>query len=317
MRTVLLPAIFLSVLVATLAPATAQTGPCFAAFDGPNFLPGVTTGGPNLSIGIKSTNGTSTLLVFAAEVFTGGGSGSNGVAIWTHDAVNNRPGRPLGIGTFGLQNARIWQGANLTVPVLLSAGQDFWFVWSVQNGQFSSIERSNRTSGQPYRGSFDGGQTWNGPFVNYDWKLRLWCGPIGEVSTFGTACPGSARTQPRLGSSGAPSLGNPFSLHLTNALANSSAVAFLGFSDRVLGGSTPLPLHLGPFGATGCFVLIDLVADATLPTDPSGAASLNLVVPNSSALIGTVFFGQWIVADPAANTLGIATSEGGRFVIGS
>lgn len=294
-----------------------QSAPCLSAFDNPNYLVGTSMGGPNLLLGIKARNGASAVLLFGGEVFTGNVPGLNSLAIWTHDAANNRPGTQLGIANWNGPSSVGWQGANFAAPIALAAGQDFWLVWGPQNGAQISAERFNSTTGQQYRGSFDGGQSWNGPFVNYDWKYRLWCNPVGSFSIFGTSCAGSGRTRPTISASGTPSIGQGITISLSNALANAPARLFLGLSDQFTGGVVPLPYDLTPFGAPGCMIWVDLLAEAAMSTDGVGAASLNLTVPNVPALIGAEFFGQWMVIDAAANAMHLVTSNAVEILIGA
>ena len=67
----------------------------------------------------------------------------------------------------------------------------------------------------PYRGSFDGGMTWNGannganPWPANGWKLRLYCPyQTGTVTAYGTGKQGSGAIAPLQAVEGYPSLGN-------------------------------------------------------------------------------------------------------------
>jgi len=305
-------------LALVLAPSSgAQIPPCLSASDNANYLAGTSMGGPNLLLGIKLTNGPSALAVQAAEVFTGGVAGLNSLGIWSHDAANNRPGVDLATGSWVAPSTVGWKGVNLPAPVFLSAGQDFWLVWGPQNGSQISAEVRNTTTGQPYRGSFDGGQSWNGPFVNYDWKFRLHCNQIGGFSVFGQSCAGSGRTRPTLGLSGSSSIGQSCSVLLTNALPTTGATAFLGFSNTSWNGVNQLPFDMTLIGAPGCFVLVDLLVGASMLTDARGGASLTLSIPSSSALVGVTTYAQWAVVDASANALQVVTSNAGGILIGN
>ena len=298
-------------------PIAAQT-PCLAAGDNGTFLDNVSMGGPNLLVAIRLQNGSSPLLVFAAEIFSGERAGVNTIGIWSHDPVNDRPLADLGTSPFELATPNEFQGQNLPGPVPIGANEVFWLVWGPTNGAQTSAEVANQQTGQPYRGSFDGGQNWNGPFINYDWKYRLWCHPIvpGRFTAVGTGCPGSGRTFPSLGITAIPKVGQNLSITVARAPANSNAICFLGFSTTTWMGQIALPFDLTGLGAPGCSVLVDLRAGAALTTDAAGAAALPVSVPNQRSLLGMQFAAQWVVTDPAANALGLITSGGGLATIG-
>ena len=52
-------------------------------------------------------------------------------------------------------------------------------------------------------------------------------------------------------------------------------------------------------------------------TDPSGAATFSLPLPNQSALIATLLHTQCLVVDPAANPLGLSVSNAIRVIVGN
>jgi hypothetical protein len=314
-----------STILTTLALTSvlaAQGRPCFAASDNLIFDDGISTGGPNLLIGIKETSGNVPLTVFAIEVFTGERPGPNTLGIWSHDAAGDRPLQDLGTGSFSASSPNGWQGANLPTPVTIAPNTTFWLVWGPQNGAQTTIERRNPNgAGQVYRGSFDLGQSWNGPFTFYDWKYRLWCQPISNpgVDVFGAACPAGSRNQPRVAVGALPRLGATVDLSVQYMSSLPGAPAFLAFglSDQLWNGATPLPFDLGLLGAPTCSVLVDLAALVATQLDPSGAASYPLTVPNQPALLGGAVFAQWFLVDPQVNTLGFVTSQGVRLTVGS
>jgi len=120
--------------------------------------------------------------VSAAEVFTGEGTGTNSVAIWTHVAATNAPGVLLASGSWAMSSTNSWQGAALSTPVPLSAGTTYWFVWGCVNGSQASIDLPSTTAiTQPYRGSTNAGASWTGPFqsATRPWKFRVTCGTPG------------------------------------------------------------------------------------------------------------------------------------------
>jgi hypothetical protein len=185
--------LFTATLVASAAPfASAQTV-CHVENDGNNYNDNVFMGA--VLLGVEFT-APSSFSVNRIEVFTGEAAGNNSVAIWTHDSVNNQPGTPISTGVWSMSATDSWQGANLPSNAPIVSGTTYWMVWGVVGGSQASIDLPMVTLGQPYRGSFDNGQTWNGPFQFNDrhWKFRLY-GDCGGVSfCFGdgtqpTGCP--------------------------------------------------------------------------------------------------------------------------------
>jgi len=287
---------------------------CQADFDNPTYDSAVSMGGPNLLLAIK-TQATSTYAATRVEMFTGNGSGVNSVSLWSHDPVNNRPLAQLAIGSWNMMTIRGWQGANLTPPVFLTTGTDFWVVWGCINGSQASTA-GNGAGAQPYRGSFDGGASWNGPFTSRQWKYRIWCdGPPGQHEVFGTSCSGATRIRPVLGWSGVPNLGSTFTLLLDRAPANSFAILAVGDSNTNYLGN-PLPFSLAGLGAPGCSVQAAPVSTTFVPTDGVGQASVTLNMPNLALLFGLQFYDQWLVLDAGANALGLLATNGGAGIVG-
>lgn len=77
-----------------------------------------------------------------------------------------------------------------------------------------------------------------------------------------------------------------------------------------------LPIDLTPFGAFGCKVYTDWFVQTPLAADNAGQGRVDLTVPASPDLSGTVLHTQLFVADPAANRLGLSVSGGGRIIVG-
>jgi hypothetical protein len=93
----------------------------------------------------------------------------------------------------------------------------------------------------------------------------------------------------------------------------------LGTSNRWFGG-VPLPFDLTAHGAPGCFLYTDWLLLSAHVTDwrlPSlvGEAHLELPLPLDPSLLGATLFSQWLFIDPAANRLGLETSQGVRATI--
>lgn len=307
----LVPAILATALA--LAALPAQAAVVHADFDNPFFADNVSMGGPNLLVGIQTTIPT-TFVATRIEMFTGEGSGSNSVALWTHDPVLNQPQTQLGSGSWEMGNTNGWQGALLSPPIVLTAGDVVWLVWAPQNGSQASVQ-GGVAGAQPMRPSFDGGATWLGPFQTDEWKFRIWTGTAGHYEVFGAGCAGTAGT-PRLSWFGLPMAGSSFDVRLDGAPASTFAILAVGDSNT-MAGSVPLPLPLTALGAPACSLLTSFPVTLTVAVDAAGNASMTLPLPPNPSIAGLPFFDQWFVLDPPANAFGFTVSNGGAAIVGA
>ncbi len=163
------------------------------------------------------------------------------------------------------------------------------------------------------------------PDGNYDsfwrWVSHVWASSIaapqgllisgdGAILGFLTPSQGAA---PLLGGSGSPHLGGEYVLDLSQAPAGAGALALFGLSNAAWGGAA-LPLALP--GAPGCALLGSPDLALPLIADPMGRASLPVNVPFNPWLIRQQLYHQMVVLDPAANALGVTTSNGLRVLLG-
>ena len=303
---------FLFAVALVSVPLVAQAQIEHANFDTFTYLNNTSMGGPNLLLAIKTTIPTS-FVATRVEVWTGEGVGANTLALWSHDVAGNRPLAPLASGSWSMGVTNSWQGAPLTTPLALSTGQDVWVVWGCVNGAQSSIQGTG-AGAQQYRGSFDGGQTWNGPFQSNQWKFRIWSGVAPHVTAFGAGCQGGAGT-PRASWFGSPLAGTSFDVLLDRALPSTVAALVLGDSNTVYG-TLPLPLSLATLGAPSCSLLTSVVATLGSGVDVTGQAVLPLAIPANPALAGFPFFAQWFCLDVAANAFGLTFSNGIEATVG-
>ncbi len=167
-----------TVLALDLLVSIGAAQACYAENGGNAFDPATSMGGPNLLLGIRFT-APSGITASGVEVFTGIGSGTNTIGIWSHNAGSNQPGTNLGTGSWSMTGAPNWQGATLPTPIALTAGATYWIVWGPQNGAQASVEPVTSTASiQPYRGSFNAGASWSGPFQSLAWKFRIICNVV-------------------------------------------------------------------------------------------------------------------------------------------
>ncbi len=134
---------------------------------------------------------------------------------------------------------------------------------------------------------------------------------------FGAGCPSSAGTAVMsAGNNTAPWLNESLLIEVAG-LPNRGNPTFLllGFS-RDFWGAIPLPFDLAILGATGCALRVS--AELTVPmVNLNGTARQSLPIGSDPFLVGASFFTQAFVVDPAANQLGIATSNACQARIGS
>jgi hypothetical protein len=104
-----------------------------------------------------------------------------------------------------------------------------------------------------------------------------------------------------------PLLGGTMDVVIGNVPSPSLGVLALGWSSTI-SSFGPLPLDLASYGAPGCFLRVATDLPALL-LGVAGTAAYSLHVPNSLSLLGLRLHTQALVADPAANALGIVASD--------
>lgn len=121
---------------------------------------------------------------------------------------------------------------------------------------------------------------------------------------------------PRLFSTNTPQINDSFRVRVEQARASTPGLMLLGFSATSWSG-LPLPLDLSVLGAGGCELLVS--PDLVLPfaTTASGTGFVVYDVPNDLYLLNLAFYNQAMIAEPSANALGYAFSNGGAAVVGN
>lgn len=180
-----------------VAIKTGGSQPASAACDGQNYnsdsvLPSNTcTGGP---LEAFTWFPAATETISRVEIFTGFPSGEtrlpNRLAIWSDDGGS--PSKPLAAlsstDPFNVVSTNSWQGANLTTPITVTAGQKYWVVWDPDVSQTCSSSADPAGTHLAYwassSGTVDGEASWLGPFgqpynnqVVDRWKFRMYCEP--------------------------------------------------------------------------------------------------------------------------------------------
>ena len=285
-----------SLLLLFLASSLAAQQQCAARNDDGTLVTNTTMGGPNLSLGMRLV-AESNYTITAIQVQTGLLDGAGTMAIFSHDAANDRPNLNVsGDGAYTQSSVISWQGAVLPTPIPVTLGQVFWVVWSMPNG--SRTPWSTNTVGDvPYRGSFDGGQTWNGqnngasPWPPKLYKVRLFCpyttnpiqpvgqGKIGEVGV------------PRIEVTGWPALSNELDINLRQSAPASPAVLAIGTQAQF---QVPgiADVYVNP-------IVTLLVTTSGTAGRGIGTAGLPLIIPRLGAR-GFPLAMQWFVIDALA-----------------
>lgn len=285
-----------NILLLTLANIVPAQQQCASRNDDGTLVTNTSMGGPNLLLGMRLV-AEGNYTVSAIQVPTGLVSGPGSMAIFDHDAVNDRPNQNVsGSGIYTQSNVIAWQGASLPTPIAVTAGQVFWVVWGMPNG--SRTPWSTNTVGDvPYRASFDGGLTWNGqnngatPWPAKPYKIRLFCpyltNPILSVG------------QGKLGAVGVPTIevtgwsaqSNELGVILNQAAPASPAVLAIGTQTQF---QVPgiADVYVNP-------ILTVLVTTTGTAGRDIGTASLPIPIPSLGAR-GFPLAVQWFVIDPLA-----------------
>lgn len=287
----------LAVLVAAGTPKTQKQ--CVETFATHPLNSNTTMGGPNLLLAMKLT-APRDLRLAAAQVQTGLRAGPASMAVHAHDSSGDRPGASLsGTGAYR-QTARIaWQGAKFPRVVSLRKGTVFWLVWGMPAG--SRTPWGVPSAGTiPYRGSFDGGKTWNGanggrqPWPPKSFKIRLFCDAVVvPVRTIGTSKPGRGGVAPTQRLLGWPVNGNELGVLLERGAPG--VPAFL-----VLGPPANLPAPpLGTLWANPSIVVPQSTSGSSRSGPGTGEALVTVPLPDGYG-VGFTFATQWVLLDPAA-----------------
>lgn len=103
--------------------------------------------------------------------------------------------------------------------------------------------------------------------------------------------------------------GRPWIARATGASPGSIVVLAAGTMDSGPWGGFVLPQDLGPVGAPGCVLGIDVAATWYTLALGDGSAQFPFVLTNSPAVLGEWIRFQAAVLDPPANALGLVTSQ--------
>jgi len=154
----------------------------------------------------------------------------------------------------------------------------------------------------------------------------VWDRVRAAMDSWGDYVPGSITALPGAGCAGTagvplqecasiPDLEETVVYSLDDAPANGVAVTMFGFSSTNWSG-VPLPVDLAPIGAPGCILRTDPSIMLAGLVSSSGILRTPIVIGTDTALIGAVWFSQFLVLDPPANAFGMTVSNALRTQIG-
>lgn len=139
-------------------------------------------------------------------------------------------------------------------------------------------------------------------------KLEI-CFDLAASDAYGRGCPGSNGT-PTLSFTGSARAGMNLNMQVGNGpTANTSMMMTIGR----LGSSIT---DLTPYGMPGCRNYPIWSVISVLPLN-GGSASLPMTMPNYPSAIGAVYWFQFFIYDPPANTLGFSATPVARVMVGS
>ena len=205
----------------------------------------------------------------------------------------------------------VWNDIDLQTPfIYVGAGNVVVDCVVLGRTGSSSSTRRDATNHRVYVGGYTGQLTGTDGGLGA-FKIRLITGDA-TTWTFGTGCVGSNSQIPALSFTGNSKLGSTLGVNLANALA--SKLVFLNIGTSSAGPIFPFDMAL--FSAPGCMIYHDGLITVGLVTTTNGTALLNLGVPNDPGVTGLKLYFQFGNQDPAANGLGLTTSNYGRILVG-
>ena len=103
--------------------------------------------------------------------------------------------------------------------------------------------------------------------------------------------------------------GRPWVVRAHHAEPGDVVVLALGSQESGAWAGMQLPQDLSVVGATGCFLSIDVAASYYGSAASDGSVTYPFMIPNNPQLLGEWLRFQAAVLDPAANSLGLVTSQ--------
>lgn len=295
----------LGIVLCVVGSLSAQTAPCFATNDlstsVSNAIYSYSPAAPN-TYGWQITP-TSPVAVQAIEVYTGNNYTSQvgthmTVEIWDENVGTGTPQARLAGGTWIINPAIGWQGANLDSVAVLQANTNYWVVFTEPGWSTPPIQPGGTTMASV---RLSGG-SWVGAGSSA-LKSRLYCGLLDRTNVvpFGSLCASSTGSIGTMFTNESPMVGNA-AFRVEGSGFASGSVAFLVIGMIPLFPSVPIP------GTASCFQNTDAMftvvgttgtGNVRAPT-AAGHTVFAIPLPNSMAYQGFYFAPQLAVLDPGS-----------------
>ncbi len=238
---------------------------------------------------------TQAMTVNGVELFTKGGSGN--VQIYRSTSGNGPTGAAVATSVLVAGPTAAWYSASFPTPISIAANETFYIVHDAGSFDVSLLNSGNLSTSATY---VDPG---------FGMFIPLAAVGVPDFAAWRIQCAGSGQPAvPVLSAIGVPTIGQTMQFTLGLAAASTGAVAIWGTSKTQYLGLT-LPLDLGSLGAPGCNILAPWESQLPISVDAAGSASIPAAIPNLLSIVDQHYYIQIIVIDPAANSLGWATTN--------
>ena len=219
--------------------------------------------------------------------------------VWAGHASVSLPGQRLGGGKWQIVDGAPakWQGTNLDAPVTMTAGTNYWILWTEPGWSSRPVQANGPTYVDSWR-------RLNGLWTQANseaLKLRMFCHLLEDfgVQPFGTSCAGSTNQLGTVFTNTTPQVGNhAFALEGSGFLPGQFGLTVFGLIPN-------FPSYSFPGLPAGCLIHTDVFSTAggITGTGPmSGHIFLPAPMPGSPALAATVFTAQLGVFDSGLST---------------
>lgn len=122
---------------------------------------------------------------------------------------------------------------------------------------------------------------------------------VGTFTSFCSGCPGTGGNVPAHSGVGTPEIAGFANWRVSNARALSGGVLYVGASRTTYNGF-PLPLALNIVNMGSCLLCVSIDVSINFATNSLGNASINVPIPDSTALISSRLFSQAAILDVGA-----------------
>ncbi len=288
-------------------------------WDGVNWTPRLTSVFPAARSGhaMAYDSVRQCCVLFGGDVGAGNDTWSWNGQAWTQYAAATAPTARKGHAmAFDAARQRVVvQGGEWNSSILGDAWDWDGSTWQLLSASASNMTRTG--SAMAFDANLGCTMLFGGLRSNLLWLADTWVfgGTPATAIAYGSGC-GAPPLAVQGESQGRPILGNTASVVVTNPPSPLIVVA-AGVS-RTTAGAFQLPLPLGGFGMTGCFMHQsgDVLGLGTVPVQ-NGGLRFALAIPAVSSLVGSRLYLQAYGYAPAANPLEVVVSNGLDWKIGN